>query len=48
MSTDSGFWFGQGATFYKGATSKSAKFNDGDSDHLTFTPGSASSGTDRR
>ena len=34
--------------FYNGVTSRSAMFNDGDSDHLKFTPGSASSAVDRR
>lgn len=34
--------------FYNGVATQSLRFDDGSSDHLTFTPGSASSATDRR
>jgi len=34
--------------FYNGVATQSLRFDDGSSDHLTFTTGSASSATDRR
>jgi len=34
--------------FYNGVATQSLRFDDGSSDHLTFTPGSASSAADRR
>ena len=34
--------------FYNGVATQSLRFEDGSSTHLTFTPGSASSATDRR
>ena len=34
--------------FYNGVATQSLRFDDGSSDHLTFTPSSASSATDRR
>jgi hypothetical protein len=34
--------------FYNGVATQSLRFNDGSSEHLTFTPGSASSAEDRR
>ena len=37
-----------GSSFYNGVATQSLRFNDGDSAHLTFTPSSASSSTDRR
>ena len=48
MTGSNSFWFAKTGEFYNGVTSRSAMFHDGDSDHLKFTPGSASSAVDRR
>jgi hypothetical protein len=48
MVGSNSFWFAKTGEFYNGVTSRSAMFHDGDSDHLKFTPDSASSGEDRR
>ena len=45
MVGSNSWWFASADAFYNGATSRSAKFNDGDSDHLTFTPSSANGQT---
>ena len=47
MTGQGSFWFGT-SPFYPGVATRSLRFDDGDSAHLTFTPSSASSAADRR
>ena len=41
MSTDSGFWFGQGEVFYSGVATQSCRFDDGSGAYLERTPSGA-------
>ena len=49
MTGSNSFWLANPSTgFYNNVATRSLRFTDGSSTHLTFTPGTASSATDRR